>query len=1059
MNLRIIKLIPNVFKLREFGLTLLLALISGILFNHLYLSHAANIFTYGENVWFQGDISRVYESMTSRFSYGHYRAKVHPLFSILTTPIAFALNKVFNLNWYQTIQIIVVAIACIWALAMYTLLRLIGCLKTEALLFSIFGLSSAAALFWLSVPESYGLGSISIITALSLAAIASQKSVPAWLQVLISSFSLSITVTNWMTGILSSFTTNSYRRAAKITISALIFVAIIWVIQKQIFPTAVFFIGDTEESKYVYFPTTERIINVLKSFFLNTIFAPNLLVSGYNIHNWPMLSFQTSEINISNFFSALSILLWTMLLTLGLWAIFTLKKLTAFRITLGLTIIGQLLLHLIYGEETFLYSLHFLPILIALSALALLTHLRKVATSIVIALIPLCAFNNWQTFQKARDIAIPPRQEVIKQIALRPMDFWSKFDSHAIVAIPGSLENDKAYIEPGGSFSPKVGSFGLSVWMMNNQQQIIHTSDTLKPSVSQQALFWPPNSVIPSIVTISPFYKSTVGLQANNRWSYDIKLTNSNSHTPLVVIRSVGPAGGPIYSLRWDHQRLLVNDKWHLTFDPMPKHTTLGEEGSHPWHASTSSAKAIQSQKGWAFANLAFDASQTIKVRIEELNSTSSYLFPTESIGSRASFNLPDQRFSDSLNAQIAHLMMSVVKDETRPGDPINYPINWQRDGAYILVALAKAGQLQKAETLSKVFAEQDFFGGFGAEADAPGLSLWALNQVASTLNDFTYDAYLWPHVRRKAALIEQMLTTKERIYQPFTGKVVPLYIAHHDNHLVAEPAKDGLIVGRMDHHRPLLSINAVSYLGLLEAADIAHRLGKNEEHTHWLNLAQQLKSAWEQAFTANNKNERTYISALWPTHIAQDSTELFRAKLTQRWEEQHDENNQFRTKPLWTYFNIAEAHQWLYLGQPNHVWSTLEWFWQHQSMPNLYTWWEGEGEENSFGIWQNIRGWVNPKNVNPHYWTAAEIALLQMDMLAYLDTSKDQSTLIIGAGIPSDWLSKPMDVRQLRVGPYLVDWHWKNNVMNVVVIGKQPLDVKLAAHFPASARLIVSNH
>lgn len=480
MNLRIIKLIPNVFKLREFGL-LFLALISVILFNHLYLSHAAEIFTYGENVWFQGDISRVYESLTSRFSYGHYRAKVHPLFSILTTPIAFVLNKIFNLNWYQTIQIIVVAIACIWALAMYALLRLIGCLKTEALLFSIFGLSSAAALFWLSVPESYGLGSISIITALSLAVIASQKSVPAWLQVLISSFSLSITVTNWMTGILSSFTTNSYRRAAKITISALIFVAIIWVIQKQIFPTAVFFIGDTEESKYVYFPTTERIINVLKSFFLNTIFATNLLVSGYNIHNWPMLSFQTSEINIFNFFSALSILLWTMLLTLGLWAILTLKKLTAFRITLGLTIIGQLLLHLIYGEETFLYSLHFLPLLIALSALALLTHLRKVSMCIVIALIPLCAFNNWQTFQKARDIAIPPRQEVIQQIALRPMDFWSKFDSHAIVAIPGSLENDKAYIEPGGSFSPKVGSFGLSVWMMNNQQQIIHTSDTLKP--------------------------------------------------------------------------------------------------------------------------------------------------------------------------------------------------------------------------------------------------------------------------------------------------------------------------------------------------------------------------------------------------------------------------------------------------------------------------------------------------------------------------------------------------------------------------------------------------
>jgi hypothetical protein len=996
--------------------------------------------------------------MTSRFSYGHYRAKVHPLFSILTTPIAFALNKLFNLNWYQTIQIIVVAIACIWTLAMYALLRLIGCLKTEALLFATLGLSSAAALFWLSVPESYGLGSISIITALSLAAIASQKVVPAWVHVIISSFSLSITVTNWMTGILSSFTTNAYRRAAKITISALILVAILWVIQKQIFPTAVFFIGDTEESKYVYFPTAERSINVLRSFFFNTIFAPNLLASGYNIHNWPMLSFQSSEINISNLFSVLSILLWSMLLALGLWALVTLKKLTAFRITLGLTIVGQLSLHLIYGEETFLYSLHFLPILIALSALALLTHLRKVAMCLVIALIPLCAFNNWQKFQKAEDIAIPPRQEVIRQIALRPMDFWTKFDSHALLAIPGSLENDKAYIEPGGSFSPKVGSFGLSVWMMNNQQQIIHTSDTVKASESQQELFWPPESVIPSIVTTSPFYTSAVILQTNNRWGYDIKLTNSNTLTPSVVIRSVGPAGGPIFSLRWDHQRLLVNDKWQLTFDPMPKHVTLGEEGNHPWYSSPPSATTIQSQQGWAFANITFDTSETIKVHIEELNSATSYLLPAESIRSRTTVNLPDQRFSDSLNAQIAHLMMSVVKDETRPGDPTNYPLNWQRDGAYILVALARAGQLQKAESLSKIFAEQDFFGGFGAEADAPGLSLWALNQVATKLNDFTYDASLWPHIKRKAALIEQMLTTRKPFYHHFTGEMVPLYIADRDKHLVAEPTRDSLIIGRMDHHRPLLFVNAVSYLGLLEAADFAKRLGKDEEHAHWLKMAQQLKAAWEKAFTPNNENERNYISALWPTWIAKDRMPLLSSRLEQRWQEQHDDNDQFKSKPLWTYFNIAESHQWLYLGKTDRVWSTLEWFWQHQSTPNLYTWWEGEGEENSFGIWQNVRGWVKPKNVNPHYWTAAEMALLQMDMLAYQDITQAQPTIIIGGGIPLDWLDKPMDVEQLRVGQYLIDWRWKKNVMEVTVTGEKPVEIQLAKHFPSSAKLVVTH-
>jgi hypothetical protein len=260
-----------------------------------------------------------------------------------------------------------------------------------------------------------------------------------------------------------------------------------------------------------------------------------------------------------------------------------------------------------------------------------------------------------------------------------------------------------------------------------------------------------------------------------------------------------------------------------------------------------------------------------------------------------------------------------------------------------------------------------------------------------------------------------------------------------------------------MDHHRPLPFVNAVSYLGLIEAAEFAHRLGKDKEQVHWLKLARQLKTAWGRAYVSREKNERTFISALWPSWVAQDNKKLFQVRLAQHWIEQHDENNQFKTKPLWTYFNIAEAHQWLYLGQPDRVWSTLEWFWQHQSTPNLYTWWEGEGEENSFGIWQNVRGWVKPKNVNPHYWTAAEMALLQMDMLAYQDITQAQPTIIIGGGIPLDWLDKPMDVEQLRVGQYLIDWRWKKNVMEVTVTGEKPVEIQLAKHFPSSAKLVVT--
>ena len=82
---------------------------------------------------------------------------------------------------------------------------------------------------------------------------------------------------------------------------------------------------------------------------------------------------------------------------------------------------------------------------------------------------------------------------------------------------------------------------------------------------------------------------------------------------------------------------------------------------------------------------------------------------------------LPDSRFDASLNAQTWQILTALVGTETRPGDPINYPLQWLRDGAYEVVGLVRAGYVDLARELVKPFAERDFFGGFGAEADAPG--------------------------------------------------------------------------------------------------------------------------------------------------------------------------------------------------------------------------------------------------------------------------------------------------------------------------------------------------
>src|ERR1700709_2350829 len=66
-----------------------------------------------------------------------------------------------------------------------------------------------------------------------------------------------------------------------------------------------------------------------------------------------------------------------------------------------LTLAGQIALHLVYGEETFLYGLHFVPLLIALAALSTTTKAGKLAPWAALALAGFALANNLSVFNDA----------------------------------------------------------------------------------------------------------------------------------------------------------------------------------------------------------------------------------------------------------------------------------------------------------------------------------------------------------------------------------------------------------------------------------------------------------------------------------------------------------------------------------------------------------------------------------------------------------------------------------------------------------------------------------
>lgn len=677
--------------------------------------------------------------------------------------------------------------------------------------------------------------------------------------------------------------------------------------------------------------------------------------------------------------------------------------------------------------------------------------------------------------RRSRAPRLPSERDLVKAaMAARPSDPWPRGRGHVLLAFPGTREEDKGYHEPGGSFSPGVRSFGVAIWTLRDADGRIEvSSDAIPASEITQRLEPSSDSPSsdsrdpPSIVDETGFYRVRWSTAAPGHFGAEIAPRPAGAGSLALAIRSVGPAGGPIRKLGYDRGTLRINDRWSITLTPPPTSVTVGEEPptsggpppaasaspspSRPWwtapqtSASATGETSWQGASGWGFALLRWKqggpgapAMPTVTVSIADGYPVSAGPLAAYEVGTPVRARLPDERFMPSLDAQVAHLLMSLVGRESRPGDPTNYPLSWLRDGAHVVVALARAGRADVARELVRELAESDFFGGFGPEADGPGLSLWAMDEVASASHDPSFDRWLYPHAHRKAELILQMLAADRDLRrEPVAGPIVPSWRQDPNLSLVCEAAKDGLIVGRMDGHRPLLFVNAVSYLGLERAAAMARRVADEPTATRYAARATVLREAWLRAdHPPESDNDRTYIAALWPTWVASPQRELVRARLEDRWAKRRTPDGGYQQALDWTYFDLAEAHQWLALGEPARTAATVRYFWDNQVSAGLYTWSEGHGEENSFGLWRDVRGWVDPPHVTPHYWTAAEMLLLQLDMLAYVDDSDATPVMVIGAGIDPAWRAGPLAAANVGTRLGAVDWTWQSGVLEVKLHG-----------------------
>jgi hypothetical protein len=108
-----------------------------------------------------------------------------------------------------------------------------------------------------------------------------------------------------------------------------------------------------------------------------------------------VMSVQHSAIGSSGAWGVAATALWGALLVLAAIGLLSARGDRAMRLVLGATIAGQVVLHAIYGEETFLYAMHIAPLLILAAALASsATSWRRTILALAVALTFAAAVNN-----------------------------------------------------------------------------------------------------------------------------------------------------------------------------------------------------------------------------------------------------------------------------------------------------------------------------------------------------------------------------------------------------------------------------------------------------------------------------------------------------------------------------------------------------------------------------------------------------------------------------------------------------------------------------------------
>ena len=385
------KLSAKIFNPSSSWLVPLLGFVLAFGFSGILAAFFPNSTRLEPNFWFGADIFSVISRMTNPDALS--RTNVHPLFGLVILPAARPLYFLARLAGFDkslamgiASQLVTSLSAGITWLLMYGISINLGLRKIQAFILGLLFLSSSVFMFWWTTPESFSVGSPTILFPFLLLSLRI-KSYKLWFLSLVTS--ASITITNFSAGLAASYAKFGFRKPLiGLCGLALTVVGMLSIVQKSYINSSSLPFQVRGEKTWINFdnPPAEN----LYQFFVAPIvpLSPPILVeecfncnedrsnfrdeTGKEFYQLHFAFPRLNDIHLINTFAGIA---WISLFLNGVYM--ALQKRDKTCVALIAFAVFQFFLHFVYGDSPFLYSAHYAPALFLIAGYGLTREVSK----------------------------------------------------------------------------------------------------------------------------------------------------------------------------------------------------------------------------------------------------------------------------------------------------------------------------------------------------------------------------------------------------------------------------------------------------------------------------------------------------------------------------------------------------------------------------------------------------------------------------------------------------------------------------------------------------------